>query len=299
MKPNQKPAISRCAKRVYVNGQTSLVKGFPPHIGDAVGATLAFIEPSISSIVLTKGQIIGKALKMAEKKQNKAVLVSVVILAVLVAAVIIWIVINKQPEGLVGLGQDSGWTVINKQREGSVDSEQDSGIEAPVEHFEPQVDIQDSEPKLADIIAAARRWGPEYKSWYGRPAPDFTLTDLAGKQHKLSDYRGKDVMLVFWATWCGPCISEIPHLVALRNIVSEDDLAILAISNEKPKLVRSFVAGRKLNYTILTDPGLMTAPYNRVRSIPSSFFITPEGNIKLGTVGTLTLGEIKAILRAK
>ncbi len=260
---------------------------------------------------------------MAEEKQNRTFLVSVVILAILFTAVIIWAVINKQPEGFAdfeqGSGTDAAVEQFNPQAdtegsepkladikvtrswqpEGFTDLEQGSGADAAVEHFDLQADIEGSEPKLADVIAAARSWQPDYKNWYNKPAPDFALPDLAGKEHRLSDYRGKDVLIVFWATWCGPCIAEIPHLVALRNIVGEDKLAILAISNENPDLIKSFAADRNLNYTLLIDADSLPAPFNRVRSIPSSFFITPDGTVKLGTIGTLTLGEIKAILRAK
>jgi peroxiredoxin len=152
---------------------------------------------------------------------------------------------------------------------------------------------------LNDVIRAARTWRPAYTFWFGREAPDFTLTDINGKKHKLSDYRGKDVMIIFWATWCGPCIMEIPHLIALRNIIGEDKLAMLAISNENAALVKRFAAGRKINYTVLLSRGDMVRPYSMVRAIPSSFFIDAEGRVKLATEGTISLGEIKAILQAE
>jgi len=125
------------------------------------------------------------------------------------------------------------------------------------------------------------------------------LSDLEGNKHKLSDYKGKDVLIVFWATWCGPCRMEIPHLIELRNTASKDDLAILAISNERPETVKNFVTKSKMNYTILLDPGVLQAPYNSVRAIPSSFFIDSEGKIKLGSTGLVSLEEIKAILAAE
>lgn len=153
---------------------------------------------------------------------------------------------------------------------------------------------------LNDVINAARTWRPAYIAWFGRKAPDFTLTDINGKKHQLSDYRGKDVMIIFWASWCGPCIIEVPHLIALRNTIGKDKLAMLAISNENPALVKQFAAYKKINYTVITAGTTdMPEPYNRVRSIPSSFFIDSEGKIKLATSGLLSLGEIKAILQAK
>jgi len=157
---------------------------------------------------------------------------------------------------------------------------------------------------LSDVIRFARTWRPAYISWYGKTAPDFTLTDLDGKEHKLSDYRGKDVMLVFWATWCPPCMFEIPHLIELRNTVSEDKLAILAITNQKPDLVKKSVAEEKINYAVLLEKNNMPAPFGVLRiykttGIPSSFFINPDGKIKLATSGLLSLGYMKAILEAE
>ena len=153
---------------------------------------------------------------------------------------------------------------------------------------------------LNDVIRAARGWGPAYTYWFGEMALDFTLTDITGKQHKLSDYRGKNVMIIFWATWCIPCIMEIPHLIALRNIISEDNLAMLAISNERPALVKSFAARKKINYTVFaSDIQAMPAPFRTVNTIPCSFFIDPDGKIKLATSGVLRLGDIKAILQAE
>ena len=152
---------------------------------------------------------------------------------------------------------------------------------------------------LSEIIKAAVTWRPGYQSWYGKPAPDFTLKDLSGKEHKLSDYKGRNVLVIFWATWCPPCKREIPDLIELRKTVSDDELAMLAISNEPPGLVKSFVEQAKMNYTILLDPGTLPAPYNSISAIPSSFFIDRQGRIKLSTAGMVSLQEIKAIFDAE
>jgi peroxiredoxin len=157
---------------------------------------------------------------------------------------------------------------------------------------------------LADIAKAARTWKPSYVSWYGKEAPDFTLSDLNGKEHKLSDYRGRNVIIVFWTTWCGPCRKEVPSLIELRNTVDEKDLAILAISNEKLDLVQRVASQLGMNYTILLDKDNMPDPFGvmkifRTTGIPCSFFIDPQGKIKLATSGLVSLREIRAILKTE
>jgi peroxiredoxin len=162
--------------------------------------------------------------------------------------------------------------------------------------------VAGSRPSLGPIIRAARTWGPAYESWYGKTAPDFALKDLAGREHKLSDYRGKKVMVVFWATWCPPCKMEVPDLVKLRNDLAEDKLAMLAISAEKADLLARFVE-QKINYTVLLDTGNMPTPFGFMRiyqtiGVPCSFFIDSEGKIILATSGLISLNELKAIIEA-
>jgi thiol-disulfide isomerase/thioredoxin len=197
-------------------------------------------------------------------------------------------------------------TAMNSEPAVSINEPEQTEVltESPIEPAKPDISPK---PSLRNVIRAARNWGPVFTTWYGKEAPDFTLTDIEGKVHRLGDYRGRDVMIIFWATWCGPCRYEIPHLIALRNRVSTDELAMLAISYqtpmpaENPEVIKRFLQENpRINYTIISaDASTMAEPFDRIASIPCSFFIDSAGKIKLATAGLLTLGEIKAILQAE
>jgi peroxiredoxin len=167
-----------------------------------------------------------------------------------------------------------------------------------------QSETTGTKPTLGSIIARRRSWAPAYPEWYGKRAPDFTVTDINGKTHTLSQYKGKNVMLIFWATWCGPCIQEIPALIELRKTIGEDKLAMLGISyvdaRNSTEKVKKFVADNPIiNYTIIsTYQATMPAPYNSIYSIPTTFFINPDGTIKIATEGMTPYSQIKAILEA-
>jgi len=158
---------------------------------------------------------------------------------------------------------------------------------------------------LSRIIGRARTWRPAFREWYGERAEGFTLVDLEGEGHSLGDYLGREVMVVFWATWCRPCVMEVPHLVELRKSVPKDELAILGVSYIGPgnslEDIRAFVSARPaMNYTILpAEVSELPPPFNSVNAIPTSFFIDKEGRIKLATSGLVSLPEMRAIVEAK
>jgi peroxiredoxin len=166
---------------------------------------------------------------------------------------------------------------------------------------------------LVQIVERARTWEPEYIQYIGKPSPEIVAKDLDGKPVKLSDYKGRNVLVVFWATWCEPCRSEIPGLITLRKASAEDKLAIIAISTDRMaddpiinnsmygQLVtklKQFAASNKINYTVVTLPGHLEGPYAQINSLPSTFFIDPEGRIKLATNGAMPLKDVEAVLAA-
>jgi len=223
---------------------------------------------------------------MAEQKQTK-ILTAVLACSTILAAVIIWVGCKKQP---------SGQGDTEQARSESPQSEQ---VDAPP--ISQTGGVTKFKRNLKEVIDSARTWGlaSDFESWFGKPAPEFILPDVTGKEHKLSDYRGKDVMIIFWAAWCGPCRMEIPDLIELRNTIGQDKLAMLAISNEGPALVKTFATQQKINYTVFSSQQDLPAPFNLIKAIPCSFFIDPEGKIKLATVGLLPLSDMKAILQSE
>ncbi len=139
-----------------------------------------------------------------------------------------------------------------------------------------------------------------FSQWFGKAAPDFTVTDIEGNQHTLSNYLGKNVLVVFWATWCPSCKLEIPHLIELRKMLGEDKLTILAISNEEQEILKPFVTARGINYTVAAlGNSPLPSPFIDVTGIPTTFFIDPQGKIKFVALGMINLEQTKAILDAK
>jgi peroxiredoxin len=150
------------------------------------------------------------------------------------------------------------------------------------------------------IVESQKTWDVAFTASFGKDAPDFAVEDIDGKTHKLSDYQGRNVVVVFWATWCPACNLEIPHLIKLRNMLPEDKLAILAISNEEPEHLKNFTESKGINYTVaaLGDSPL-SEPFSKVTSIPTTFFIGPDGKIKFAAVGVVPLADAKVIMNAE
>lgn len=119
-----------------------------------------------------------------------------------------------------------------------------------------------------------------------KPAPDWELKNLEGKVVKLSEFRGKVVILDFWATWCGPCRVEIPHFVELQKQYRDKGLAVIGVSLDEqgPEVVKKFVKQFGVNYPVVIGNEKIADAYG-IEGLPTTFVIDRHGRIVSWYIG--------------
>jgi peroxiredoxin len=129
----------------------------------------------------------------------------------------------------------------------------------------------------------------------GKPAPEFTLQSLEGKPVHLSDFRGKAVLLNFWATWCAPCKIEMPWFVELQKQYSAQGLQILgvAMDDASPADIAKFAKDLGVDYPILIGKEDVGEAYGGVQFLPATFYIDREGRVVDKVFGLKGRGEIE------
>ncbi len=117
-------------------------------------------------------------------------------------------------------------------------------------------------------------------------APEFVLQDMTGKQYALSDYRGRVVVLNFWASWCPPCVEEMPSMQRAADKLAEHDIPILGIgAGETRESVTRFLESTPVGFPLLLDSNLKVMETWSIPSLPVTLVIDPQGRIALVALG--------------
>lgn len=139
----------------------------------------------------------------------------------------------------------------------------------------------------------------------GSQVPNFSWTNEKGEKVSLAEVaKGKSVLINFWATWCGPCVREIPDLVALNDDLQNKDAIIIGISIDRDDdaltLVSNFAKEKNIHYPIIIDNGDLEKAFGGIRGIPTTFFVNKNGEIKKKLIGSQSketfANELNAVL---
>lgn len=130
------------------------------------------------------------------------------------------------------------------------------------------------------------------------PAPAWTATDLTGKKVTSADFAGKVVLVNFWATWCLPCLREIPDFIAIQEQYRSRGFVILGISVDEGDnaSIQEFITSHQFNYPVLRPDAGTTQAFGGISGIPASFLIDIKGQIVLHHTGALSAQDLKSAL---
>jgi thiol-disulfide isomerase/thioredoxin len=151
---------------------------------------------------------------------------------------------------------------------------------------------------VASVSAASRAQAgtSRFIPWKDESTLSLALKDPAGAPHALADYRGKVVLVNFWATWCDPCREEMPSMQRLKERLSDQRFAVLAVNyGESRERVAEFQQRVPLDLQMLLDPGQETARAWKVRILPMSFLLDAEGRVRYSVIGEIDWESPEAV----
>jgi len=131
-------------------------------------------------------------------------------------------------------------------------------------------------------------------------AADFRMTDTNGKTHTLSGYKGKWVLVNYWATWCPPCLEEIPDLIAL-NENKKNNLVVIGIAMDyrNAKQVTDFADGLFVDYPIVLGTPQIVSQIGPVQGLPTTYLYNPDGKMVAQQVGLITRAAVESYIASK
>ena len=127
----------------------------------------------------------------------------------------------------------------------------------------------------------------------GQSAPDFSLTNIDGQKMSLSDFKGKAIILNFFASWCPPCRGEIPDFVELQKAYADKGFTFVGVSLVDAKESKDFATKMNINYPVLVDDGKVSVIYGPVRSIPTTFVIDKDMKIVKMYIGARSRSDFE------
>ena len=161
-----------------------------------------------------------------------------------------------------------------------------------------------------ELVPDAAGGAPQYVTpLKGKPAPAFVLEDLNGNKVSLASYKGKAVLINFWATWCAPCKIETPWIIELRNKYAAQGFEVLGVSaddlnrddpkelaKDKMEIVQS-AQKLHINYPVLIDGGSLDKPYGGLDELPESFFVNCKGTVVAAQLGLTSKDDIESNIK--
>lgn len=136
------------------------------------------------------------------------------------------------------------------------------------------------------MLVAGLAVAKELKPWSGSATPRLELKDLSGDTHRLADYRGKVVLINFWATWCEPCRDEMPSIQQLKSKLAGRPFVVLAVNvAESENRITEFLRQLPLDFTVLHDRNSVALKAWQVKGLPASFVVAPDGRIRYSYIG--------------
>jgi len=143
-----------------------------------------------------------------------------------------------------------------------------------------------------------------FVAWSGAETPSLALNDLSGRPHALADYRGRVVLVNFWATWCEPCRAEMASMQRLQERFAGRPFTVLLVNHGETRMrVGDFVRREALAFSVLLDPNQDASRTWRVRALPSSFLIGADSRVRYAVIGEMdwasqeSADSIEALLR--
>lgn len=132
-------------------------------------------------------------------------------------------------------------------------------------------------------------------------AVDYELPDINGQIQSMDQYKGKWIIVNYWATWCSTCMKEMPELISFHENNKNNDVVVVGISFEsiERKNLKEFVDSKTIPYAILTTEPVKNTPLGPVPALPTTYIINPEGKVVAGEIGIVTQENLETYIAQK